>query len=433
MEFFHSFPIPPLDHDLAKYVFLLDVGTNSTAKMKKLAESSKKMAKFVKKYQDISSRYIQLNTEYDLDKIENKWQYSNSYFFLFAKKSKLQKKQSHELSSFYASKANDAQKIVNFATELMKVKMPAVIDFEQFDSDVNDFVLTNQTYAHRFVRINALDKHIEKLKEKYIDHQLNSLDDMKKELSSNKSGSIFTLSMATYTKFDDMFCNFILSRNEFAEFEAVSIRFLEETLTKETVRCVNEIMVKYRKLFEISDDDEFNIVNSAVTRVLFDIFYTKKPKKINLEETIRFSEKCKKYSSRTPRQMQISPSVILDEYMDKPFSEIFSLTNETKKMHDLLFESMLYSSPEDISYCLFLCSQEISNYCKKLMSNGEASNCSFDDFFSLFCCFLSSSFFVEADQISRFLSHFENYPISQALKFSLISIISATKEISNAK
>lgn len=243
------------------------------------------------------------------------------------------------------------------------------------------------------------------------------------------------------------------------ELTTISIKNLKETNfisfhsdnEKISFKVIEE---KIFDLLEIQKPEEQIILKTSLIRIIFDRLY-QYPEFSDLlssqndqENSIKFQKKCEVMCSKTPSEMQISSSLLLNDQMNQPFKSIIDNDDlYLKKAVDFLQFLPLYTNPIDILAHIYLALKECETFlnyensknldAQQIGSNDpnidpkdeEKNNISFDDIFPIFCAILSYCHPSNCLGIAHFLDIIKGFIFNSQLNYANSIFVSAVSYI----
>ena len=148
--------------------------------------------------------------------------------------------------------------------------------------------------------------------------------------------------------------------------------------------------------FELTKKEEKIVVECAVTRMIFDLYYIKYPtflipftKESELDEKyhktdLKILKNCMRIREMSPKQLQAREDLFPPDQYVIPFTEICQQSIHIKESVKHISTLSFYVNPLDIVAASFHALKSVENYVLSQSKTTDASNMSFDDFFGLF-------------------------------------------------
>ena len=176
----------------------------------------------------------------------------------------------------------------------------------------------------------------------------------------------------------------------------------EEELTPEFLKkWIDQATVSLAEFVLTEDLDRADLIAILLERFIFTVTYpkllvepTEESKRKDLEQ------KMMKFSKKTPREIGINLSYVMDGYEDRPVSDLFNIDDISRAPLEWLSEMDFHICPIDSAFCLAKAHEALSMMC--VLRKAKASHPSevkdfmekmpgFDDIFELWIALLSVS------------------------------------------
>ena len=148
--------------------------------------------------------------------------------------------------------------------------------------------------------------------------------------------------------------------------------------------------------FDLSTREERIVVDCAITRLLFDLYYSRFPTLIFpykseneldpkfAEDELLIQKNCELLRVLSPKKLQTRPDLFPPDLYDKSFLEIHKISSEIRETVRVISSLCFYINPLDILAETFHALKHVENFVLSNSESKESHSMSFDDFFGIF-------------------------------------------------
>ena len=176
----------------------------------------------------------------------------------------------------------------------------------------------------------------------------------------------------------------------------------EEEMTPEFIKkWIDDATVCIAAFVLTEDLDRADLIAIILERFLFSVTYPKLfPEPTEEAKRKDLEKKMMKFSQKTPREIGINLSYVMEGYEDRPVTDLFNIDNISRAPLDWLAEMDFHVCPIDSAFCLAKAHEALSMMC--VLRKAKASHPSevsdfmekmpgFDDIFEMWLALLSVS------------------------------------------
>ena len=389
------------------------------------------------KIRELGESYVsktEMHFEFHLDDISKTTKYAKPiYKYILSEMQNIRLRLNSLKENFYSKKAIIATQVLSFLMESHSKNIPILFDVKAF----------RETTANEFSKLESITTEIKHYRMfcVYLNYQSSELEkrfdinNMREILAQSSEKVDMNQEYSPIGEFDDVFVDFVEWSKAILRFDQSVEKVVENTSKKLiNMRDLDVIKKSFAMLFQPKNAAQRLVLTYAINRVFFDeialvpgyfLF-----SEIGSEE---FNRKCAILKKKTPVELEISPSLMKPEMMDKPFDEIVENSEQLLESSRNLNSIHFITNPYDITYTAFKAIKLIDNFVvnNKGLDPGKAgsSNMSFDDVFSLFCPVMAIDPPKNCVSLADFFSRIDGLSFSSSLDFAKLLVSSSVDYI----